>query len=77
LDDIPLHTTPEKAIAAWEKTACTYATRFDPLVGEQPYTLYWRIPPEIDQWEGQWKVYSRFLVSNKSVASACPARTNL
>src|SRR5260370_14062991 len=32
LDDIPLHTTPEKAIAAWEKTACTYATRLDPLV---------------------------------------------
>ncbi len=66
----PLFATPEEAIAAWEEQAMIYATRFDPLAGEEPYTLYWRIPPEIDQWENQWKVYSRFLVSNKPVAGA-------
>ena len=66
----PLFATPEEAIAAWEEQAMIYATRFDPLAGEEPYTLYWRIPPEIDQWENQWKVYSRFLVSNKTVAGA-------
>src|SRR5258708_3147390 len=78
LGTIPLHVTPEEAIAAWEEQARIYVTRFDLAAGEEPYTIYWRIPPEIGPWAGGWKVYSRFLVSNKPVVAAVyPARTNL
>jgi hypothetical protein len=69
-----LHATPEDAIADWEKLIDTYATQFDPLPDEGRYTLYWRIMPEIDYWEGSpdhprtgWKVYARLLISNKPV----------
>jgi hypothetical protein len=66
----PDYATPQEAIAAWEEAARTYATRFDPVAGEVPWVLYWRIPPGVDHWEGRWKVYSRFLVSNKPVTGA-------
>lgn len=58
-------TTAATAIAAWEEQFGTYATRFDPLPDELPYVLYWRVPPEIDTFKGEWRVYSRCLISNK------------
>jgi hypothetical protein len=60
-----IHDTAEAAVAAWQKRADIHATRFDPIKGEAPYTLYWRIEPEINKWQDKWRVYSRFLVSNK------------
>jgi hypothetical protein len=64
------HDTAEAAVVAWQKKADIYATRFGPIEGKAPYTLYWRIEPEIDRSQGRWKVYSRFLVSNKPVKFA-------
>lgn len=66
----PLADTPEEAVAAWKDVAISgYAY-------DRKGTIYWRIRPEIDvgsrdtTFEGQWKVYSRFLISDKPVIRA-------
>jgi hypothetical protein len=66
----PTYATPEEAISKWKDAAIsTYAYN-------KKGTLYWRRFPEIDlgdketTWEGKWKVYSRFLISDEPVIRA-------
>lgn len=67
----PLHETAKAAIDAWEETANDYG-KAAVLVRGPECTLYWRILPEIDEWGGKWKVYSRFLISDKSPQTGAP-----
>lgn len=54
---IPAWPTAAEAVKAFEQSLA----HFNGATG----ILYWRKRPEIERHEGQWKVYSRFLISDK------------
>jgi|SRR6266853_2417715 len=60
------HDTPQEAIAAalanFKRYADWWASANPPDCVPK---LYWRISPEIDMFEGKWKVYMRCLLSAK------------
>lgn len=56
--------TDDQAITAWFDTACQYARAKAQKYGRSA-VLYWRILPEIDVLRGEWKTYSRLLISGK------------
>ncbi len=61
------HKSSEDAIKAWKRRAES-GLPLKPMNSgwsvPDDFTLYWRIRPEIDSLDGEWKVYSRLLISD-------------
>jgi hypothetical protein len=57
--------TQQEAIDVWAYRIMAYAH-------EHKGMLYWRIEPEIDSYNGFWRVYSRLLISDKPVLFSEP-----
>ena len=56
-ESVPVYLSAQEAIEAYENTLEEFTK------DSADATLYWRIYPDIDSYQGKWKIYSRFLVS--------------
>ncbi len=59
--------TEEKAWDGLRAAFRSYVLPIAAIPSEEPYVLYWRKHPVLDQADGRWQARIRLLVSNKSV----------